>query len=504
MATDIQLIEQIQNGEREAYGQLFHKYYQQVYSICFSILKNHHDAEEVTNDTFFHAYMKLDQLKKPDKFFPWLKKITQNRSKNYLRDKPEEVISLPLANAPTVDDGIEVIASTQDSTLIQRAPDEHLLSQELADAIMEAVEALPMQYREVVRARIDGLDHSEIGERLNISAQASMNRLHRARKQLLAHLKDFLNAIFGLPKILFRLPCTQQRYLLVEHYRAQGKQLFKNIISGGILAMKIGTTTKVTLCVISVLVAGFVGFQIVTHKPDVKSPKVVTQRQITKSEAKQRPVSKMGSRPSKSKLSESEIEGTVEGLDSKEGVTPAEKVTEEGKMEEQETLQEEVPQKATMSEADLIDEFNQIKARIMAGEKFNDCSTPTRALLTRISVWHHWDEEAFQAVEARPDGKRLSDFSEQHREGFTKQLESVRVLEVPIPKPNPSNGDVHPIFTIEREGEPNTPEGELGVYALFYYDGLWRGLYNGYDQDNWRPEIADEWLREKLEFLQSQ
>ncbi len=314
MATDVELIEQIQKGKREAYGQLFRKYYQQIYSICFSILKNQHDAEEVTNDTFFHAYMKLDQLRQPNKFFSWLKKSAQNRSKNYLRDKPED--SLPLASAQTADDGIEVIASTQDGTLIQRAPDEHLLSQELADAIMEAVEALPMQYREVVRARIDGLEHSEIGEQLNISAQASMNRLHRARKQLLAHLKDFLNAIFGLPKILS----------------------FKNIISGGILAMKIGTTAKVTLCIISVLIAGFVGFQIVTHNPDVESPKVVTQQQITRSEVKQIPVSKMDSRPSESKLSENKLEEFVAWLDSLEEATPMEEINEEDKMEEQQEL----------------------------------------------------------------------------------------------------------------------------------------------------------------------
>lgn len=265
--------------------------------------------------------------------------------------------------------------------------------------------------------------------------------------------------------------------------------------------MKIGTTTKVTIGIISVLVAGFVGFQIVTYKPDVKSPKVVTQRQITKSEAKQRPVSKMDSRPSKSELSESKRKGFVERLDSSEGITPVEKTTEEAslpdKMQEQEVSQEE-----TISEADLINEFNQIKARIMAGERFNDCSTPIRALLTRISARYHKDEEAFKAVEVWPDGRELSDLD---KEGiFAKQLASVRVLEVPIPKPNPSNGDVHPIFTIEREGEPNTPEGELGVYVSFYYDGRWRALYNGYDQDNWWPEIADEWLRERLEFLQSQ
>lgn len=482
MATDADLIEQIQKGKREAYGQLFRKYYQQIYSICFSILKNQHDAEEVTNDTFFHAYMKLDQLRQPNKFFSWLKKIAQNRSKNYLRDKPED--SLPLASAQTVDDGIEVTASTQDGTLIQRTPDEHLLSQELVDAIMEAVSALPMQYREVVRARIDGFDHSEIGEQLNISAQASMNKLHRARKQLLAHLKDFLNAIFGLPKILS----------------------FKHITSGGILVMKIGTGAKVTIGIISVLIAGFVGFNIVTHNPDVESPKVVAQQQITKSEAKQRPVSKMDSRPSESKLSEKELEESVEWLDSPEKVTPVEEITEEDKMEEQEVLQEETPKEETVSEADLIDEFNQIKARIMAGERFNDCSTPIRALLTRLSGWHHKDEEAIEAVEVVASGKHPFDFDEQIKERFAKQLDSIRVLGVPIPNSNPSNGDVHPIFTVESEGKPGIgPKGELGAYVFFYYDGRWRTLYNTYDQEFWWDDkFADEWLRKKLEFLQSQ
>ncbi|MBM3243049.1 RNA polymerase sigma factor [Candidatus Poribacteria bacterium] len=268
MATDEQLIEQIRYGNSEVYSQLFRKYYQQIYSICFAILRNTYDAEEVTQETFVQAYLKLNQLKKPDKFFAWLKKIAQNRCKNYMQQmKP--TFSLTDEQLPV---------QSEIATLAQIAPDEHILKQELIDSIMEAVEALPPKDREIVRAHIDGLNHAEISERFGISVEASMSRLYRARKKLAARMKDLLNAIFGLPKIL----------------------PLKKIISGGIVAMKIGTSAKVTIGVIGVLAAGFIGFQIVTHQPDVKSPKVVTQQPKVKSEVKQKPISKMSSRLNKS------------------------------------------------------------------------------------------------------------------------------------------------------------------------------------------------------------
>jgi len=270
MATDEQLIEQIQQGKSEAYGQLFRKYYQQIYSICFSILKNSHDAEEVTSETFVRAYLKLDQLKKPDKFFAWLKKIALNHSKKYAKQRGVEMIPLDLAFSKTArEEGMPTLVGGC------LPPDKHLLRQELMDSVMEAVEALPPKYREVVRAHIDGLSHAEISEQFGISVQASMNRLYRARKKIAAHVKDLLNAIIGLPKMLS----------------------VKKIISGGMLAMKIGTSAKVTIGVIGVLVAGFIGFQIATHQPDVKPPEVVTQQQTAKSEFRQKQTPKISSRP---------------------------------------------------------------------------------------------------------------------------------------------------------------------------------------------------------------
>ena len=50
MATDEELIEQIRHGENEAYGDLFRRYYAQIYGISLSMLKDPQEAEEVAQE----------------------------------------------------------------------------------------------------------------------------------------------------------------------------------------------------------------------------------------------------------------------------------------------------------------------------------------------------------------------------------------------------------------------------------------------------------------------
>jgi len=229
MATDTELVKRVQNGESEAYAELFRKYYQHIYAICISLIKNPQDAEELAQEMFVLAYLKVDQLRDPASFFPWLKRMARNRSRNFIQRRKANVIPLSL---------VEMKRNSVN-------PDEEILRQELIQAIMEAIEALPADDRQVVRARIDGLSHAEISRRFGISRRASLSRLYRARKKLASHLKG-LYSIFGLAGIL-RL---------------------KKIMSGGIVVMKIGTGAKVTIGVISVLAVGFIGFQIATRQPE--------------------------------------------------------------------------------------------------------------------------------------------------------------------------------------------------------------------------------------------
>jgi len=236
MATDEQLIQQTKEGKRDAYGQLFGKYYQQVYSICLSILQNPHDAQEATQEAFIQGYLKLNQLRKPDKFFVWLKKIAQNHSKECLRKKGHEIISL--ADTQT--------AREEDIGIV---PDEHVLMKELKDAITEAIELLPKKEREAIQARMDGLNHAETSKQFGISYQASRARLYRARKKITEHVKDLLDAVIGLPKILSS----------------------PKIILGGMQAVKIGVTTKLVTVWTATLLA-FAGIAVFVWQTKTSKP----------------------------------------------------------------------------------------------------------------------------------------------------------------------------------------------------------------------------------------
>ena len=50
MATDQELVEQVRRGDREAYAELFRKYYDYIYVVCLSMVKNPQDAEELAQE----------------------------------------------------------------------------------------------------------------------------------------------------------------------------------------------------------------------------------------------------------------------------------------------------------------------------------------------------------------------------------------------------------------------------------------------------------------------
>jgi RNA polymerase sigma-70 factor (ECF subfamily) len=245
MATDRELIERTQSGESEAYAELFRKYYQHIYTICFSMIRNPEDAEELAQEMFVHAYLKVDQLRDPAKFFPWLKKMARNRSKNFLQRREADVVSLSL---------VDMERSSVN-------PDEELLRHELIQAIMEAIEALPVKDRQVVRARIDGLSHAEIGRRFGISQQASLSRLYRARRKLADGIGDLLHSVFGLLKMLRST----------------------ELISGGIVAMKVSMGAKIIIGAVGVVVAGAVLLPKVMNTPQDKSYGVASEQQVVES-----------------------------------------------------------------------------------------------------------------------------------------------------------------------------------------------------------------------------
>lgn len=71
-----------QAGDREAFGDLFQRYKQQVFAIGLRRLGDYCEAQELCQDVFVQAFVKLDQLRDPERFGAWIRSIAHRRAIN--------------------------------------------------------------------------------------------------------------------------------------------------------------------------------------------------------------------------------------------------------------------------------------------------------------------------------------------------------------------------------------------------------------------------------------
>ena len=173
--TDIhqQLIEDCRRGSRKAQTRLYQLYYKAMYNTSLRIVSRREVAEDIMQESFMKAFMKIRQFRGEVSFGAWLKKIVVNRSLDYLRQNHpafEEITDIE--NELAGDENPEI---DNDSTI--------------SDIRME-IGKLADGYRVVLSLYLlEGYDHDEIAGILNISPSTSRSQLARAKKMLAQNLK---------------------------------------------------------------------------------------------------------------------------------------------------------------------------------------------------------------------------------------------------------------------------------------------------------------------------
>jgi len=89
-AAEDNLVQQAQQGSRQAYADLIRKYYGSVYMVCLGYLGNPTDAEDTAQEVFLKGYMKIRTLRRPEQFEGWIRRIAKNESRNFLRRRRKE------------------------------------------------------------------------------------------------------------------------------------------------------------------------------------------------------------------------------------------------------------------------------------------------------------------------------------------------------------------------------------------------------------------------------
>ena len=176
---DVQLIHAVLSGDNSAFGILVEKYQKSVHTIAQQRIGDFHYAEDITQEAFFRAYLKLSTLKDPSRFSNWLYKIATNCCLNWLREQKRKNQSQSLEDTPVG----EVAQSNYDRYVSEQREAE--ATERRRETVEKLLAKLPEGQRLVVTLHfLDEMKHAEIGKFLGISEEAVRTRLHRARKRL--------------------------------------------------------------------------------------------------------------------------------------------------------------------------------------------------------------------------------------------------------------------------------------------------------------------------------
>ena len=158
--------------DMEAFEEIYHLHHKRVYSICFRMLQNAADAEDLTQQVFIQLFRKLHTFRGESSFTTWLHRMTVNQVLMHFRRRV-------VKTEKTTEDGetpIRIVSGTENPSrmaLIDRI------------ALNQAIGQLPPGYRMVfILHDVEGFEHDQIGKMLGCAVGTSKSQLHKARQRL--------------------------------------------------------------------------------------------------------------------------------------------------------------------------------------------------------------------------------------------------------------------------------------------------------------------------------
>ena len=174
------LIRRCQRGDKLAIEALIRRYQNYVYRLCFLVMRNEQDAEDMTQETLIRACGALPryEIREGASFEAWLYRIAVNACRSRMRRKWYQVLPWP-------DPAPQLMAEPDEQ------PDRQVVYGEQRTEILNAVDTLGEKHRLVVILRYyAGLSNEEIAQALEIPSGTVRSRLHTARQRLRALLAE--------------------------------------------------------------------------------------------------------------------------------------------------------------------------------------------------------------------------------------------------------------------------------------------------------------------------
>lgn len=165
------IVKQCVKGDRKAQQELYKTFYSKMMGVCYRYTNNAEDARDVLQDGFVKVYTNLKKYNFQGSLEGWIRRIMVNTAIDHFRKGKNMMI---------IDDEDDYILET---SKIESA--DSIYSQFGESDIIEAIQALSPAYQAVFNLNvIEGYQHKEIAEKLNISEGTSKSNLAKAKRNL--------------------------------------------------------------------------------------------------------------------------------------------------------------------------------------------------------------------------------------------------------------------------------------------------------------------------------
>lgn len=173
--SDLLLVEQCKQQNRKAQMALYRQYCDGMFIVAHRYMKDTAAAEDALQEAFIKAFRKLHQFKGDVTFGAWLKRIVINTCLDAIKANKMDQTTINEETFEIVDDENWEV------------PDEATVQ-----LVVQAIEDMEPPYGTVLQLfLLEGYDHQEISEIMEISESASRTYLHRGKKKI----KEQLNYI---------------------------------------------------------------------------------------------------------------------------------------------------------------------------------------------------------------------------------------------------------------------------------------------------------------------
>ncbi|OGQ06436.1 MAG: hypothetical protein A2026_05575 [Deltaproteobacteria bacterium RBG_19FT_COMBO_46_12] len=179
---ETQLISRCQQGDQEAFKEIFDRYQKKVYRIAYGVVRHREEALDIVQEVFVKLFHSIKNFKGRSHFYTYLYRMVMNTAIDRSRKMGKQIIS-----------SLDEEGSFEPSEEIEKWPEKILLQKELEEKVNGAMGKLPAEQRAAIIFReVEGLSYQEMADAMECSIGTVMSRLHYARKRMQELLKDYV------------------------------------------------------------------------------------------------------------------------------------------------------------------------------------------------------------------------------------------------------------------------------------------------------------------------